>query len=152
MKALKFLTLMAVVSATVFTASAATLDDDDRLITINEIPETSREFLATHFKDVEVSYVTVDDEGYFGPSYEVNLVGGAQIEFASDGNWKEVNCRFKAVPEAIMPAQIVEYAKQNHPGQIITKIEKGRRGYEIELRNGLEIKFDLNFRMIGYDN
>lgn len=152
MKSLKVLTLILLASATVFTAGANTIMDDDRPISIDQIPANSREFINTHFNGIAVSYATIDDEGYFGPSYDVNLVGGAQIEFASDGNWKEVNCRFTAVPDGIVPSQIVAYVNQNFPGQIITKIDKGRRSYEVELRNGLEIKFDLNFNMIGYDD
>lgn len=148
MKALKLLTLLFIATATIFTASA----NNDRPITIDQVPASAREFINTHFKGVEISYVTIDDEGYFGPSYEVNLVGGAQVEFASDGNWTDVNCRFNAIPDGIVPNQIAEYVKQNHPTEVIVKLDKGRRGYEIELRNGLEIKFDLNFRMIGYDN
>lgn len=147
MKALKIFLLAIIASATVFTAKA----DDDRPITVEQLPAASREFINTYFKDVQVSYATVDDD-YFGKTYEVYFMGGANVEFGTDGTWKEINCRHNAVPAGIVPQQIQNYVNQNHAGQIITKIDKGRRDYEIELNNGLEIKFDLNFNMIGYDH
>lgn len=140
--------LAIIASATVFTAKA----QDDRPITVDQLPAASREFLNTYFKGVEVSYATVDDDGYFGKSYEVNLMGGTQIEFGPDGSWKEVDCRHNAVPAGIIPQKIENYVKQNYSGQIVTKIDKGRRDYEIELGNSLEIKFDHNFNFLGYDH
>ncbi len=148
MNTLKIFLLAVITSATVFTAKA----DDDKPITVDQLPAASREFINTYFKDVQVSYATVDDDGYYGKSYEVNFMGGATVEFGTDGQWKEVDCRHNAVPSGIVPQQIENYVKQNHAGQTITKIDKGRRDYEIELRNGLEIKFDLSFNMIGYDH
>lgn len=147
MKTIKIFMLVLIACASVFTAKA----DDDRPITVDQLPAASREFINTYFKDVQVSYATVD-EGYFGKTYEVNFMGGANVEFDNEGMWKEVDFRRNAIPTGIVPQQIVSYVDQNHAGQIITKIDKGRRTYEIELLNGLEIKFDLNFNMIGYDH
>lgn len=147
MKTVKFLMIAIIAFTTVFTAKA----DDDRPVTVEQLPSAAQEFIKTYFKDVQVSYATVD-EGYFGNSYDVNFMGGADVEFDANGAWTEVNCRHNALPENIVPQQIVDYVTKNHAGQIITMIDKGRRDYEIELGNGLEIKFDLKFNMIGYDH
>ena len=34
----------------------------------------------------------------------------------------------------------------------ITAIDRDRRDYEVELDNGLDLKFDLKFRLIDIDN
>lgn len=147
MKTVKFLMIAIIAFTTVFTSKA----DDDKPITVDQLPTAAQEFIKTYFTDVQVSYATVD-EGYFGKSYDVNFMGGAEVEFDENGAWKEIDCRYNALPANIVPEQIVNYVTQNHAGQIITMIDKGRRDYEIELGNGLEIKFDLNFKMIGYDH
>ena len=55
--------------------------------------------------------------------------------FDKKGNWLEVDCNKSAVPEALSPVPVKEYGKANFPREIITKIERGRTGVEIELGN-----------------
>jgi hypothetical protein len=38
------------------------------------------------------------------------------------------------------------------PGAIIKKLEKKYRGWEIELNNGLELKFNNNFKVMEIDD
>lgn len=45
----------------------------------------------------------------------------------------------------IVPQQIRDYVTKNYPKQIVA-IECDRRDYEVELDNGLDLKFDLKFR------
>jgi hypothetical protein len=40
----------------------------------------------------------------------------------------------------------------NFPGAIIKKLEKKFRGWEIELNNGLELKFNNSFRVTEIDD
>jgi len=153
MKTMKIFLLALFASASVFTAKA----DDDRPIAIDQLPAKAQQFIQTHFKDLEVSYATVDRD-YFDKSYEVRFVNGTKVEFHADGQWDNVDCHKEAVPAGIVPAQIVEYVKNNHPDHIIVEIDKDRRGYEINLRNNanprneIEIKFNRNFQVIGYDD
>ena len=41
---------------------------------------------------------------------------------------------------------------ENYPDRKITAIDRDRRDYEVELDNGLDLKFDLKFRLIDIDN
>ena len=41
---------------------------------------------------------------------------------------------------------------KNYPDRKITAIDRDRRDYEVELDNGLDLKFDLKFRLIDIDN
>ena len=75
------------------------------------------------------------------------------IEFLKDGNWKEVDCKYSSVPEAVLPDAINQYVKTNYAGQKVLKIEKeDRGGYEIKLSGGLELGFDKRFQLIDIDN
>ena len=38
------------------------------------------------------------------------------------------------------------------PGRTITKIDRDRRDYELELNDGLELTFNLKFDLIGIDD
>jgi len=134
------------VSASVFTARA-----DDRPIAVNQLPAKSQEFIQTYFKGVGVSYATADRD-YFDRSYEVRFVNGTKVEFEKNGEWDNVDCHREAIPAGIVPARIEEYVKNNHSGQTIVKIDKDRRDYEIDLNNGIEIKFNRSFQVIGYDD
>jgi len=119
----------------------------DRIIPVTQLPAQAQTFIKTHFADKTVAYAKQD-----GAKYEVKFNDGAEVEFDRRGNWDNVDCKFTAVPEAIVPEQIKNYVAANHPGALITKIDKERYGYEIELSNSLELKFDRNFNIFDIDD
>jgi len=88
--------------------------------------------------------------------YEVRLSDGTQIEFNRKAEWKKIDCEhsttYTNVPAELVPSQIATYVKSNFANQGITKIEKNRRGWEIELNNDLEIKFNKNCAVTKIDD
>jgi hypothetical protein len=42
--------------------------------------------------------------------------------------------------------------KTNFPGTVIVKIDKERHGYDIELSNDIELKFNKSGALIGMDD
>ena len=106
---------------------------------------------APAFAGVEVSFSKVDEE-LFDKDYKVVFVNGAKVEFAKNGEWKDVECKYGEVPAAIVPQQIRDYVTKNYPKNKIVAIDRDRRDYEVELDNGLDLKFDLKFRLIDIDN
>ena len=48
----------------------------------------------------------------------------------------------KSVPGEIVPPEIARYVGQNYPKQRIVSIDKESGGYEVELSNGLDLKFN----------
>lgn len=123
----------------------------DRPIAVGELPATAQEFIKANFAGVEVSFSKVD-EGVFDKDYKVVFVNGAKVEFAKNGEWKDVDCKYGEVPAAIVPQQIRDYVAKNYPGRKITSIDRDRRDFEVELDNGLDLKFDLKFRLIDIDD
>ncbi len=100
----------------------------------------------------EASILTVNSEW---DEYEVMLNDGTKIEFNRKAEWKKIDCEHStnnAVPAGLVPEQISTYAKTNFAGQAITKIEKKRKGWEIELGNSLEVKFNKNFNVTEIDD
>ncbi|MCC8146671.1 MAG: PepSY-like domain-containing protein [Bacteroidales bacterium] len=147
MKTKSLFIVVLLVLTTVFTAKA----DNDRPISFDSLPQPSKDFITKYFNKSDISYAKIDDD-FFSKSYEVFFVNGSKVEFNKDGEWKEIDNRKNPIPEGIVPAQIVDYVNKNHSAFQIVKIDRDRKDYEIELNNGLEIKFDLNFNVIGYDD
>ena len=145
----KFFTAVAILFVSAAIASA---DDRERPTTVDKLPTNAQEFLAQHFKNLSVAFV-VEDPKMVGSEYEVTYTDRTEVDFNPQGEWTSVECKYNAVPASVVPPQIAEYvAKSNFPGQIIKKIERNSYTWEIELSGGLEIKFDMNFNVIGYDD
>ena len=123
----------------------------DRIITVGELPAASQQFLKAHFAGVEVSYAKVDEE-MLDKDYKVVFVNGSKVEFAKNGEWKEVECKYSEVPAAVVPQQIRDYVAKHFSGRKIVSIDRDRRDYEVKLDNGLDLKFDLKFRLIEVDD
>ena len=75
-----------------------------------------------------------------------------QLEFDKKGVWTEVNCKYSAVPVAVVPDAIKKYVTTNYPDAKMLKIERDKYDYEVKLSNGWEIKFDMQFNVIDIDN
>ncbi len=143
MKKIKFLLLMAMVMVMSLNAMA---DDDDRVITYDQMPQTAQTFLKQNFGKKVPLVVTADWD-----DYTIRYESGEKVEFDKKGNWKEVECYASKVPEAIIPDQIKAYVKKNYAGKSVIKIERRRMGYEVKLNNGMDIEFNRNFKVIDTD-
>lgn len=109
-------------------------------ISQSELPKAAQTFLTKYFPGDEVLKAE-KDQGRRGMEYEVDLSSGAEIDFISDGTWKEVKAaRGKSVPTGIVPTAIDKYVSTNFEGQSIVEISRKRGGYEVELSNGSELK------------
>lgn len=85
-------------------------------------------------------------------TYDVMFQSGAKLEFYENGDWKEIDCKYLAVPAGIVPEQILTVANGYHPGLPIVQIERDVREYEVKLINGVELTFDMRFNLTDYDN
>ena len=124
---------------------------DDKIIPVEQLPAAAKTFVKQYFPNSTISYATKDAE-FSGTKYEARLADGTEIDFDKKGNWDKVDCKMKAVPAALVPAAIAQFVKANHPDAVITKIDKERYGYEIELSNDLELKFNKNGQLTAIDD
>ena len=142
----RFFAILAVLVCISFISSA----DDDYAIPFNQIPSASQAFVKKHFPESQVSYCMRDSH-----SYEVRFSDGAEVEFNNSGNWKEVDCKYKAVPASVIkliPASIPTYAGNNFQNTVITKVNAKPWGYELELSNGLDLEFDKAGNFLRIDD
>ena len=135
----KFTILLA--SLAVMASSVPAFAGKDRIITVGELPAVAQQFVQTHFKAVEVSYAKVDEE-LFDKDYKVVFVNGSKVEFAKDGAWKEVDCKYGEVPAAIVPQQIRDSVAKNFAGRKIVSIDRDKGG-EARQRSRPEIRPSL---------
>ncbi len=132
--------------------ATAQADGRERPISIDQLPDRARQFLAAHFGNLTLAFA-VEDPKFIGSEYEVTYTDRTEVDFRSDGEWSSVERRYEAVPAAIVPPQIADYvARSNFPGQYVRKIDRNAYTWEVELSNGLEIEFDNRFNVIGYDD
>jgi hypothetical protein len=124
---------------------------DDRPIAYEQLPTTAKQFIKTHFPEAKVALTTTERE-MWGPKYEVIFTDGTKIEFLSSGEWDNIDCKYTRVPDAVIPAAILAFVKQNHPENFITEIDKERIGYEVNLNNSIDLYFTLNGQFRGYDD
>jgi preprotein translocase subunit YajC len=105
-------------------------------------------FVSTYFSQTEILSIKAEDD-----EYEVELADGTEISFNLNFEWTHIDCEessiYGAVPTELVPEQITSYVNTNFPNQQIEQIEREHYGWEIELKNGQEIKFDTNFNVIG---
>ena len=127
------------------------LAGDDRPINKERLPDEARTFIGRYFATAEISLATMDKE-LWDTTYEVFFTDGSKVEFDRNGQWKEIDCKYGRVPDGAVPEEIARFIAANHADRYIKEIDRDKRDYEVKLDNGLELKFDLRFRLIGYDD
>ena len=124
---------------------------DDRVIPTQQLPAAAQTFVQNTFPGKGIAYATIDRD--FGKTtYDVRLNDGTEVDFDSKGTWDKVDCGLSAVPAQLVPEAIANYVKANYAGATIVKIDKERHGYDIELSNDLELKFNKQGQLIGFDD
>ena len=143
----KLFLIMALV-VTILTASARDTYSHD----VGVLPVAAQTILKNNFK-AKVSHIKIDKTLGKVSEYDVVLTDGTEVSFDSKGNWKEVEVGVnKSIPSALVPAEIRNYVKQHQKNSPIVGIEKNRSGYEIELANGVEMKFNSDGKFLRYDD
>lgn len=131
-----------------FTVSARDTYSHD----ISTLPVAAQTIVKNNFK-AGISHIKIEKDFGRVSEYDVVLTDGSEITFDSKGNWKDIEMRANtSVPTALVPASITAYVKQNQKKTKITGIEKNRSGYEVELSNGVEMKFNSEGKFLRYDN
>ena len=117
-----------------------------------QLPLTARNFINQYFTKPQISHIKIETGMLGSKKYEVLLTDRTEIDFDSNGNWTEVDCKKAAVPEALIPVSVREYVKTNFPQEMITKIERGRSGVEVELANDYSLKFNNKGKFVSMDD
>ena len=106
------------------------------------LPKAAQAFLSNYYASVSVSRVERDVEDG-SPVYEVYMANGHEVTFGLDGNWLKVDAPDNtAIPTGIVPEAIASYLNANFPGVGVNEIDRTSYGYEVDLLNGLDLKFN----------
>lgn len=147
----KLLTIIAAIALAVVFAPASSATDTYSH-DASALPPAANVVLKKNFKS-EVSLVKIDKTLGRVDEYEVILRDGTEVTFDAAGNWKEIETSIKSkVPDSMVPQAIRDYVKAHQNKARIVGIEKDRRGYEVTLANGVEMKFDTAGRFVKYDH
>lgn len=142
----RFFILTALLLPTLFTVKA-----DERAIDLAELPKAAQEFLSSNFAGVPIKYATVDRE-VMDTDYEVRLDDGTKIDFNGKGNWTEISNKRSGISINIIPPKLVDYVRKEYPQASFITIERDKNDYEIKLSNGVELTFNLDGKLIGFDD
>lgn len=115
---------------------------DSYTIDRDKLPVKAREMIEEYFPKAKIGMIKVDKHLFKKTDYDVKLVNGTKIEFNNAGKWTSVDCKNRQVPDGLVMRTIHNYVKKNCNGAFITKIENKLSGYEIELSDGVEMKFN----------
>lgn len=146
MKNMKFLFL-----ALALTLCSVSLSARDQVISEQQLPAAAKTFVKQYFKNRTVSLAKKDVD-FGSTTYDVVLNSGTKIEFNAKGEWKEVDCAPAAVPSALIPSAIASYVKANYANCKIVKIERDRSGFDIELSNDVDLRFDKQGNFVRIDD
>ena len=111
----------------VFCIQSVTFADNDRLIQFSQLPVEAQQTVNNHFNGKKVAYTMVDPG--FGRTYEVVFV-----------------------PQVFIPEAIQAYVNTNFPGAYICHIDIKGNKKEVELSNGLELKFNSRNLVVEIDD
>lgn len=147
-------------AAVLITGSAWTFtacDKDDAMesrVGYAELPQAGKTMIESHFGANTVASVTrKNNADTDGSLYEVRLNSGIEIDLDKDGNWTDIDGNHQRLPDALIPAPILNYIVKQYPAPLfIEGIDKEPYGYQIDLSNDLDLKFNADGRFIGLDD
>lgn len=109
-------------------------------------------FVATYFPKAKIRTAQ-----QFEDEIEVKLTDNTEIGFYPNLDWKNIDCEdaiiYVSVPTELVPEPITTFVKSNYIHNHIEEIGKEPKGgWEIELDNKLEFKFDGKYNLTGIDD
>ena len=150
----KTIKIIAFTAISAFTLSACNDDDDETVISADNLPAAAKSFLSTYFTNESVVKVEKNAPGEAdGTLYEVDLTNGYEVDFTEQGNWTDVSQDddTKTIPIGFIPEKIVQYISTNYPNAGINSIDTEINIYEVELNNQLDLFFDLEGNFLRID-
>lgn len=124
----------------------------DKPVVPEQLPAPVRTFVQGTYPGATITFAQKDLE-LTGWKYEVFMADGTHIEFDTDDAWDKIESPMaKPIPTQVIPAPIATHLQANFPSAFVTKIEKERNGYEVELSNGIDLKYNKQGALIEMDD
>lgn len=139
-----------IICLSLFLVQISVKADDKIIIQFTDLPTKAQEIITTNFDKSKLALIK-KEPGFFN-SYEVTFSDGTEIEFDNGGDWEDIDCKYTALPDGVIPPAIKAHIVSNYPDAKAIKIEKDRSEIEVTLSNGLELIFNSNYKLIEIDN
>ena len=143
----KYFAMILVVMMTTMSACA----DDERLITYEQLPAAAQAKVSEFFQRTDVSYCTEERE-FFGNEFNVRLNSGWELKFDNDGELIKADAKKTALPAGLVPEPLQKYVSTTVPSAAISELKKDGRNIDVDLTNGLDLVFDLNYNFLRIDD
>lgn len=124
------------------------------IVSEGTLPTVATQFISTHFPDENVLQVKKEKD-FIGKSiFEVLLSNNYELEFKESGEAQKVDGNGKQIPEAVIsPTTILTYLETEFPDFYAIAWEKDSNGeVEVELNNGLELRFNKEGEFLRFDD
>ena len=121
-------------------------------VSVDRLPEMVKTFVAQQFPNQQIIFAEKEGHFYKKAKYELGLDSGAKLELDEDGNWEKVENKVDGVPAIFVPKKIADYIKSKYATVAVTKVDKEGDGYEVELSNRKELKFNKRFKLVKVNN
>lgn len=149
--------LKAIVAAGILFSFTACNNDDDNNNEMNisfaELPEASRTLIESNFSGITANRVVKKNTANAdGTLYETWLSNNFEIDFDANGVWTDIDGNMQQVPNALIPVAILTYTQTNYSSFFIEGIDKESYGYQVEISNDVDLKFNADGTFIGIDN
>ena len=123
---------------------SSVLAADDWKVDPNELPKNAIDFINKFFPNNRIILAERDRK-----KYEIVLENGVELEFFINGELKEVEGNYVAVPPEILPKTVANKVSVTFPNTTITKIKKKWNLYEVKLNNSMALYIDVNGQLLG---
>lgn len=142
------------VLALAFTGVSCSSDDNnssETRIEYSELPTDAQNFIETYFSESEILRIEKDINS-IDEYYEVKFVDNAEIDFNESGVWIHVDGNNQSIPTGFINTSIVEYVTTNYSTTSIESIEKEIYGFDVDLVDNTELRFDSEGTFLGLGN
>lgn len=148
MKKALFIALVAILS--VFTALPALAQSCCTL------PKNATDYIAKHFNGYEINFFEKDRD-VLDVDYTVYVRNGKQsykLEFDKKGNVTDIESESRglALPQSVLPANVVQYVKGAFPNTKVTEWSKDGNKQLVELNNDMELVFNAKGKFLRIDD
>ena len=119
------------------------------VIPVSELPAEMKAYISTHFPSNTILQVVKDVDG-LTKTYDVLLSERISLEFNRQKEIIDIDSEI-ALPNSVIPEQIRQYVTANYPSNVITDWELDDRNQQVQLNNGLDLKFNMNGDFLRID-
>lgn len=124
--------------------------DKEKVISPNDLPATSNNYVTTHFPSQKIVQAVkeVDD---LKTTWKVYLDNGTKLEFNKSGDIIDIESN-QELPDSVIPSAILNYVNTNYPSEFIKEWELDSTKQDVKLSNGLTLEFDRNGNFLRIDD